>query len=96
MYPPSLVVTVIVVVPADFPVTTPPLTVATDEFDDVHVTSGYVVLEGVTVAVSVSELLVYNDKLVLFKEIPVGLMMLGFSTTLTFTVAVSPLCLLLL
>ena len=56
VYPPSEVVTVMVAVPALTPVTLPEeSTVATDVFEDDHVTALLVAFEGFTVAVSVVE-----------------------------------------
>ena len=50
---PLFVVAVIVAEPFDTPVTTPPLTLATEGLLDVQVTVLYVALAGVTVAVKV-------------------------------------------
>ena len=81
--PPSLVVTVIVVEPAAFAVTTPEdVTVATDVLLEDQVTALFVALEGVTVATKVSDEPSYNDMLVLFNEIPVTDTILLLTVTL--------------
>lgn len=78
-------------VPSATAVTVPPFTVATEVSLELHVTVLLVALEGATVAVSVSVLPASRSRLELLREIPVGLMISGLSTTETATVAVRPL-----
>ena len=68
---PSAVVTVIFAVPAALAVTVPLDTVATDVFDEDHVTFLFVAFEGEIVAVNVVVLPTSKVALVLFKDTPV-------------------------
>ena len=86
VFPPSLVFTVILAVPAAFAVTTPEEdTVATDVLSDDQVTDLLVAFEGVTVAVSVCVSPAVMDRVVLFRETPVT----GTVAALTVTVQVA-------
>jgi hypothetical protein len=68
---PSCVVTVIVALPADTAVTTPFVTVATEEALLLHVTLLFVAFAGKTVTVNVSEAPTVRLSVVLFKVTPV-------------------------
>jgi hypothetical protein len=68
---PSTVVTVMVALPAETALTVPPDTVATDVLPLLHVTLLFVALEGVTVAVKVSEEPTVRDSVLLFRDTPV-------------------------
>ena len=89
---PLNVVTVIFAEPSLTAVIIPALlTVATCVLSEDHLTVLFVALAGLTVAVIFSVFPSSNITEVLSTEIPVGLIILGFSATVTFTVAVNPL-----
>ena len=85
---PLLVVAVIVAVPAPTAVTVPLLTVATLVLLELHVTALFVALDGVMVAVSVSDCPFWRAVDVLFRLIPVAN---TGAVTVTVQVAVLPL-----
>ena len=88
---PLYVVTVITAVPSDTAVIFPPLTVATPASLELHITVLLEAVAGSTVAVTVSVSPSVRVMDFLFNVTEVGLIILGFSDTLTLTVVVSPL-----
>ena len=81
-FPPSLVVTEIVALPAPFAVTTPSMdTVATDVLLDVQVTVLSVALGGVTVAYNACESPTFSDNDVVFSVTPKTAMFFDFTVT---------------